>query len=114
MRAIMNKLTISEEILLTTIWRLKDNAYGVTIRKKIAEIAKKDIIYGTLYNLLGRLVKKGYVTKTRSQPIKLRGGRSRMYYALTPSGIKALNNARELHKSIWEGLPEVPPSKRQA
>ncbi len=114
MRATMNKLTISEEILLTTIWRLKDNAYGVTIRKKIAEIAKKDIIYGTLYNLLGRLVKKGYVTKTRSQPIKLRGGRSRMYYALTPSGIRALHNARELHKSIWEGLPEVPPSKRQA
>lgn len=103
----MYKLTMAEEILLTAILRLKDNAYGVTIRKKIAEITKSDISYGTLYNLLGQLVRKGYVLKKRSQPTRERGGRSRMYYTLTETGINALEEARELHRSLWKGIPET-------
>lgn len=30
-----------------------------------------------------------------------------MYYQLTSSGIKALQEARELHKLIWEELPDL-------
>lgn len=97
---------MAEEILLTTIWRLQDNAYGVTIRKKIEEVTETDIVYGTLYNMLGQLVRKGYVLKIRSQPTRERGGRSRMYYTLTSSGIKALKEARALHRSLWDGIPE--------
>jgi len=103
----MYKLTMAEEIILTAILRLQDNAYGVTIRKKIAEVTKSDIAYGTLYNLLGQLVRKGYVLKKRSQPTRERGGRSRMYYTLTKTGINALEEARELHKSLWEGIPDI-------
>ena len=103
----MYKLTLAEEIILTVILRLKENAYGVTIRKKIAEVTKSDIAYGTLYNLLGQLVRKGYVLKKRSQPTRERGGRSRMYYTLTKTGINALEEARELHKSLWEGIPDI-------
>lgn len=102
----MKELTLAEEILLTAIWRLKDNAYGVTIRKKVAKVTKKNVIYGTLYNSLGQLLRKGYVTKTRSKPMAERGGRSKMFYTLTPSGIKALQKARELQRRIWEGIPE--------
>ena len=103
----MYKLSVAEEIFLTAILRLQDNAYGVTIRKKIAEVTKSDIAYGTLYNLLGQLVRKGFVLKKRSQPIRERGGRSRMYYTLTEAGIKAFKEARELHRSLWEGIPET-------
>jgi len=103
----MYKLTLAEEIILTVILRLKENAYGVTIRKKIAEVTKSDIAYGTLYNLLGQLVRKGYVLKKRSQPTRERGGRSRMYYTLTKTGINALEEARELHKSLWESIPDI-------
>ena len=52
----MKELTIFEEILLTTIWRLKQNAYGVAIRKKVAELTGKRVIYGALYNGLNQLV----------------------------------------------------------
>jgi PadR family transcriptional regulator PadR len=103
----MYKLTLAEEIILTVILRLKENAYGVTIRKKIAEVTKSDITYGTLYNLLGQLTRKGYVLKMRSQPTGERGGRSRMYYTLTETGIKALEESRELHRSLWDGIPEL-------
>ncbi len=107
----MKELTVSEEIILTAIWRLEDNAYGVTIRKKVEEVTRRDIIYGTLYNILAQLVRKGYVNKSRGMPTSERGGRSKMYYQLTSTGISALQEARELQKLIWEGLPDLSVTK---
>lgn len=107
----MKELTVSEEIILTAIWRLKDNAYGVTIRKKVEEVTGREMIYGTLYNILGQLVRKGYVKKSRGMPTSERGGRSKMYYRLSPAGIQALQEARELQKLIWEGLPDLAAGK---
>ncbi|MCP4724529.1 MAG: PadR family transcriptional regulator [bacterium] len=103
----MRELTIPEQTLLLAIWRLKDEAYGVSIRKKVEEVTKKDIIYGTLYNLLDQLVRKGYVLKSRGEPTAERGGRSKIYYRLTEEGVNALEAARDLQKSLWEGIPEA-------
>ena len=103
----MKELTVAEEIILTAVLRLGDNAYGVSIRKKVAEVTQKEFIYGTLYNLLDQLVRKGLVSKTRGAPVSERGGRSKLFYRLTPSGIEALQNARSLHDKIWEGLPDL-------
>jgi len=107
----MKELTVAEEIILTAILRLEDNAYGVAIRKKVAEVTQKEFIYGTLYNLLDQLVRKGFVSKTRGTPTSERGGRSKIYYALTPSGVEALQHARSLHKKIWDGLPDLAADK---
>ena len=102
----MRELTIQEEIVLTAIWRLKEDAYGVRIRKNVAEITNKQIMYGTLYNALSQLLRKGYVLKVKGDPTPERGGRSKMYYHITVDGLKALQKARELHRSIWKGIPE--------
>ena len=104
---VMKELTIFEEILLTTIWRLKQNAYGVAIRKKVAELTGKRVIYGTLYNGLNQLVQKGYVHKTKGEPTAERGGRSKIYYKLTPNGKKAMQETRQLHQMIWDGIPDL-------
>jgi len=108
----MKVLTLVEEIVMTAIWRLKDQAYGVAIRKNIAEVAQREMIYGTLYNLLDQLVRKGYVSKSRGAPVSERGGRSKIYYRLTPSGISALQSSRELHQKIWAGIPKLASRKR--
>ncbi|MFX0152780.1 MAG: hypothetical protein ACFFAJ_18510 [Candidatus Hodarchaeota archaeon] len=47
------------------------------------------------------------MNKSRGMPTSERGGRSKMYYQLTSSGIKALQQARELHKLIWEEFPDL-------
>ena len=61
----MQELTIQEEIVLTAIWRLREDAYGVRIRKNVAEITNKRMMYGTLYNTLSQLLRKGYVSKIK-------------------------------------------------
>jgi hypothetical protein len=30
-----------------------------------------------------------------------------MFYTFTETGLKALEEARELHRSLWDGIPEI-------
>ena len=67
----MVDLTRNEELILLSIWRLSDNAYGVAIRKNVMEITKKTLHYGSLYNTLDMLAKKGYVVTKTSDPVSV-------------------------------------------
>ncbi|MFC1476878.1 helix-turn-helix transcriptional regulator [candidate division KSB1 bacterium] len=100
----MRILTLNEEILLLAIWRLRENAYGVTIREKVIDTTGKKIVYGTLYNSLDKLVKKKYVKTVKGDPTPERGGRSKIFYILTAAGIEALKNTGNLHRTMWHGI----------
>ena len=102
----MKELTVLEQIILSVIWAQKDEAYGVSIRQKEKKLSGKNLNYGTLYNNLEQLLRKGYVTKTEGESTPDRIGRPRIYYTLTPRGKKALREAYELHTSIWESIPD--------
>ncbi len=102
----MKDLTLSELIFMLAIWRLEENAYGVTIRKQIAQVTGKVYTYGTLYSALNQLFRKGYVIKSAGPPTAERGGRSKIFYRLSPEGIRALKAARQLNREIWKGIPE--------
>jgi DNA-binding PadR family transcriptional regulator len=97
----MKDLTLYESIILLAILRLKNNAYGVTIREKIEEVAQRSISYGTLYSYLDQVHRKGYVSKSMGKPSSERGGRRKIFYKLTPDGEEALKAAYNLQKVIW-------------
>ena len=59
----MEILTVNEEMLLIIVWQLNVNAYGFPIMKEAMEITKKKISYGSLYNSLNNLIRKGYFSK---------------------------------------------------
>jgi DNA-binding PadR family transcriptional regulator len=98
----MKDLTLVEEMILLAVWKLKENAYGVTIRKQVSQSTDRIFPYGTLYSVLDKFTKMRLVTKTVSDPLPRRGGRSRNYYTITPDGISALKVALRLKKSIWD------------
>ena len=103
----MDLITRLEEVLLMSIWRLKDNAYGVTINQEVSEKAKKKYSMGALYFSLDQLHKKGLVTKDIGSPSPERGGRSKIFYQLTPAGEEALQHARQMQESLWDGVPKL-------
>lgn len=103
----MKELTVLEQIICSVIWSLKDQAYGVSIRQKARIIVGKYLNYGTLYNILEQLSRKGYVIKTQGESAPGRIGRPRIFYALTPRGQKALQEAYRLHTSIWSSIPDL-------
>ncbi len=102
----MKELTMSQLILLLSVWRLDDNAYGVTIRKELARVTGRKYPYGTLYSLLDQLHKKGCVAKSVGGPTQKRGGRRKILYHVTRTGREALRKTRELQDIIWEGIPD--------
>ena len=103
----MGILTMNEQILLTAILRLGDNAYGVPIRDEISELSGKDVVFGTLYNNLDKLVRKGYVTTRRGEPTNERGGRYKIYYQLTEEGLASLEESKALQMSLWKAVPSA-------
>ena len=103
----MNYVTLNEEILMTSIWHMGDKAYGVKIREQYIKATGKNIVMGTLYNSLDYLVKKGFLTTRRGEPTPERGGKRKVYYSITESGFKALKNTKELHSSVWKGIPDT-------
>jgi DNA-binding PadR family transcriptional regulator len=103
----MGTLSRNEEFILLSIWRLKDNAYGVTIRRDVMEATNRTLHFGSLYNTLELLTRKGLVTCWDSPPDPKKGGRRKKLYYLTPEGKKALEEAQALYRSVWEKVPDL-------
>ncbi len=102
----MDVLSRAEEILLLAILRLGDEAYGVSIAKEIARRTGKVMKLGALWVSLDIAHGKGLVSKRAGDPTPQRGGRRKIFYRLTPEGYEALENARDLSRALWRGLPE--------
>jgi len=103
----MKELTKSEETLLLAILRLKDGAYGVAIKHNIQKTTGKALPYGTLYFILEQLTKKGYANRFTGESKSERGGRNRIYYALTSEGDKALKRAYKMQQKVWNGYADL-------
>jgi len=103
----MKDLTIYESIFLLAILRLKEEAYGVTIKAEVSKIKGRKISYGTIYSYLDQLSRKDFVIKKIGDPTSERGGRRKIYYTLSVRGIKALKEAHKLQKSIWDDAPSI-------
>jgi PadR family transcriptional regulator PadR len=103
----MRLLSRIEEIILLAVWRLQNNAYGVTIREEIIRVTEQDWQQGAIYGPLARLHGKGYLRTKRGDPTPERGGRSKIFYELTPFGREALLEAQKLNKAVWVDLPHL-------
>ena len=53
----MIKLSKNEEFILLSVWKLKDNAYGVTIRRDFMKATNQTLHFGSLYNTLELLMR---------------------------------------------------------
>jgi DNA-binding PadR family transcriptional regulator len=100
----MKVLTRAEEILLLSILRLKNDAYAPPIIREVKKSTGKELTIGSLWVSLDSLYKKGYIDKRTAEENPAKGGRKKVYYTLTPSGVKALRDAREFQKSLWNGV----------
>ena len=94
-----------EQLVLTAILALGDEAYGVTIHSKVQELARpKTVSLGAVYVTLDRLEDKGLVSSRLSDPTPERGGRAKRYYALKALGERALNESAATARRIWDAI----------
>jgi DNA-binding PadR family transcriptional regulator len=93
-----------ELYVMLALARLEDSAYGVTIRQEIEERAGRSVSIGAVYATLGRLGDKGLVRFRTSDPLPVKGGRSRKYFKLTADGRDALQQSMAMLERMSHGL----------
>jgi DNA-binding PadR family transcriptional regulator len=93
-----------ELYLMLAIARLREDAYGVTIRREIEDRTGRPVSIGAVYATLGRLGDKGLVAFRESDPLPVQGGRSRKYFYLTAAGEEALQHSAAMFERMMEGL----------
>lgn len=93
-----------EQMVLLALLRLKDDAYGVTVRREIQSRTDRRVAIGAVYACLERLERKGYVTATISAPQPIPGGRARKYFRFTRAGAEALQQTRDMVQRMTDGL----------
>lgn len=104
MKRVLKDLSKLEELVVLAIWHLKDNAYGVKIKKKVKELSGREYFYNTLYTTFDQLTKKEYITKHFGHPSAVRGGKRKVYFKITTEGMKVLKNAYERNCRVWKGI----------
>ncbi len=97
-----------EQLVLTAILTLGDDAYGVSIQAKAAALAHpKAVSLGAVYVTLDRLEDKSLITSRLSDPTPERGGRAKRCYQLEALGERALQESAATAKRIWDSTTEV-------
>ena len=93
-----------EQAVLLAVLRLRAGAYGRAILNEIATRLERDVAAGAVHATLVRLEQKGLLSSHLGPGTEVRAGRPRRYYALQPSGIRALNDAHAAVNTLWRGF----------
>ena len=94
-----------EQLVLTAIVALGDNAYGVTIHAGVESLsAPRKAVLGAVYATLDRMEDKGLVSSWMSDPTPERGGRAKRHYRLEEAGRQALAEAARTARRICEAI----------
>jgi PadR family transcriptional regulator PadR len=101
-----------QAILLQVL--MDGEAFGLQVISRVEERTggKLRFAQGTVYPALRQLEREGLLTSREGAPLPERGGRPRIFYALTRKGSKAARAGRELVEQLFQ-LPTAKVPKVQ-
>ncbi|MFC1556048.1 PadR family transcriptional regulator [candidate division KSB1 bacterium] len=103
----MKFLSRIEEFLLVAVWKLRDEAYGITILEQVESDTSTKWPSGAVYGALSRLMNNGLLISHKGETRPERGGRHRIYYSLTREGKEKLAHIQAVSESLWNGVPKL-------
>ena len=93
-----------EQMVLLSIMRLDNHAYGLAIRGELETVAGRKPSSGSLYTTIDRMEKKGLLESLAGESSQERGGRPRRYVRVTSAGKALLARSRSTLMALWDGL----------
>jgi DNA-binding PadR family transcriptional regulator len=100
----MTQVGSLELLVLLSVARLGDEAYGLAIRRDVSARARRDYSVGAVYTTLQRLEEKGVLSSWSTEPLPVRGGRPRRQFKVTAAGRRVLREANQLVEAAWSGI----------
>jgi DNA-binding PadR family transcriptional regulator len=102
--ALLGSLGSFEQLILWSVVRLGDQAYGLAIRDSLEERTGRSLSSGTIYTALGRLEERRLVWSRAGESTPGRAGRPRKLYRVTPAGARAVMAAYSDLQSVAKGV----------
>jgi PadR family transcriptional regulator PadR len=96
-----------EILVMLALIRLGDEAYGVTIGREIEQKGRRPAALASVYAVLDRLERRGWVRSELGEATPERGGRAKRHFRVTTQGLKEVRRARTAFINMWQGLPEL-------
>lgn len=96
-----------EELVLTLVAGLQDDAYGAAIAEEIEIRLKRDVTLSAVHVTLYRLEDKGYIKSKIGGSTKERGGRRKRIYSVTSAGMATLKLMKEARIDLWKMVPQL-------
>jgi PadR family transcriptional regulator, regulatory protein PadR len=96
-----------EELVLTMVGILGEEAYGNAIVKEIRERVGRDVNLSSVHVTLYRLEDKGHVKSRLGGASNTRGGRRKRIFTITNAGIIMLKAMKEVRTDLWRLVPQL-------
>jgi DNA-binding PadR family transcriptional regulator len=96
-----------EELILTMVAALQEEAYGAAISDEIESKLKRDVNLSAVHVTLYRLEDKGYIKSRLGGGTKERGGRRKRIFAVTSAGMAMLRTMKETRLELWKMVPQL-------
>jgi DNA-binding PadR family transcriptional regulator len=96
-----------EELILTMVAALQDEAYGAAIAMKIETELNREITLSAVHVTLYRLEDKGYIRSKVGGATNERGGRRKRIFTFTPAGLATLKAMKESRLFLWSMVPQL-------
>ncbi len=100
----MKLLTRQEELVLLTVFYLKEDVTLKEVRKQLIEQTGKDWSISSVYVPLDRLDEAGYLKSYIGEPSPMKGGKAKKYYEITDSGVGILEEIRTLTNTMYKKI----------
>lgn len=103
----VNQVGEFEEVVLLTVAVLYNEAYGVGIMDEMEKRLNRKVSIGALQTVLRRLEDKGLLTSAWGEATKVRGGKRKRYFTVTPEGQTVLEDMKNQRLALWNAIPEI-------
>jgi PadR family transcriptional regulator, regulatory protein PadR len=96
-----------EELVLTMVGILQEDAYGNAIVNEIKRRVGRDTNLSAVHVTLYRLEDKGLVKSKMGGATNARGGRRKRIFTITNAGMSMLKSMKEARMELWSLVPQL-------
>jgi PadR family transcriptional regulator PadR len=96
-----------EEIVLTMVAAMGEDAYGAAIAGDIQTRLGREVNLSAVHVTLYRLEDKGYIKSSLGGATRERGGRRKRIFTITSAGMATLKAMREARIDLWKLVPQL-------
>lgn len=96
-----------EELILTMVGVLQEDAYGALIADEIETRQQRGVNLSAVHVTLYRLEDKGLIKSALGGATNERGGRRKRIYSVTNAGFAILKAMKDSRMELWKLIPQL-------